>query len=880
MIATASQLQAPQDLPVRLTDSNHIHEENITIHVKAFERSGRTFYDCSAESQQCCLAGFTEDEVVEFVQGECDKIFEKHGWIYTGLKRLPPPADPSCQQWQSRGLPGEPSGHQDTRDTTRTYEPNHDQAKQRRLDKQPGPQSDTSAAHGASPSPDIPPTRCASPRTSAQPNSALPGPLPDTADDSVTLFAQEYVGKVIRGLKRLLKTREKLEQVTGFNLGECLSELRQAEDEDLEKLENVLTVYQSQSASGKFLAEFYTQYAVIRRRFLDPKHSETGDKQKELGLMRKESMWEVTSAVVNRLVPYWGVCASLIYNALTETKFKGSNLYRGVQGARGRGISADRLTKVIDAIVRLLLATDIQITIREATPVVNPAFFLTLVSRKAYVDVCKSVKLDSIADLDLQAKIDGLADELLGVQINAGQIPLSELLEKEVGTATKRTLEKKKKKGLLGIHFLPKDGNSEDPSHSIIEESRTTLERVAIHDRPRFTAVNVAAPGGAHPESGRPGKHQSNDDHSDDRLSESQLDDDQADDDHHPSSLPSLPQRHRRASNDTQLRSVSDLSSEHQSDGDHFDDPYDEAESYDEDESDDDLSEDDQSTSHNNGSSEDQSHENHCGHSSEDQFDEEIAEDRSHSGRESMLKQKASHRRVDSTETAAPEQPRKRQRRQDSRRTPHAEGSSLTLPSLATGSGAGVAYVQEALQYSAAEYAALPPQSERTARSRFDALVIAALSDNSLGSLDPRLLLGPSVSVTSVQSTSPAHALATAAEPQAITSLGHSPPFTLAPDYSVRDRLGSPAAEQRGDIGELLQPQLQFDAPNFGLGDDEQHSYFGEVMLSQPVDDFLGIPPDASEIGQFEHSSFDFVLQGTGIDPLFDMSFSSPESSL
>ena len=329
-------------------------------------------------------------------------------------------------------------------------------------------------------------------------------------------------------------------------------------------------------------------------------------------------------------------------------------------------------------------------------------------------------------------------------------------------------------------------------------------------------------------------------------------------------SLLPLPQRNLNknggASADTQppsgaakSRSVSDLSSE---DG-QFDDDHSDENQLDDDQPDNGHSDDDGSDgdepddghSDDNRCDEDQFHENQSGRSSEDQFYEQTAEDPCHSERERVLGEKASRQEVGPTETAA--QPRKR-RRQDSRRGSHAEGSHFTLPSphrLTNGAVAGGAHVQETPQPSNAEQASLLPETEQAVHhqfvSPFEALVAAAALDNSsYGAVDPNLLLEPPLNETSAQSASLVH------------------------------------AEQRGDIGELLQPQLQFDTPNFGLGDNEQHSYFGEVMLSQPLDDFLGIPPDASEIGQFEHSSFDFVLQGTGIDPLFDMSFSSPESSL
>ena len=55
--------------------------------------------------------------------------------------------------------------------------------------------------------------------------------------------------------------------------------------------------------------------------------------------MRKESLWIITSAVVNRLFPYWGAPASLVYNALrgmnddeSEAEYMLTRYRNGIQG--------------------------------------------------------------------------------------------------------------------------------------------------------------------------------------------------------------------------------------------------------------------------------------------------------------------------------------------------------------------------------------------------------------------------------------------------------------------------------------------------------------------------------------------------------------------
>ncbi|KAK4171582.1 hypothetical protein QBC36DRAFT_199026 [Triangularia setosa] len=291
------------------------------------------------------------------------------------------------------------------------------------------------------------------------PPSALPEPPPN---NDIANFATEFFEKVLRGLKNIQSNRS---QVTPLGLGEQLLELRQNAKADTMELERVLQNYQSKSCSDKWLAGFYARYSAVRRRFLDPRHSETGDTQKERNELKREVIWEVTSAVVNRLEPYWGVCASLIYNALKETRFKGCNLYK-----KGGGIGSNRLNEIINAIVGLFLAADIKVNVDNDTPVVNPAFFLTLVSydvkyvisinssttltNSRYADICRSIKLDNFAELQLDENIDGLEGNISELEIYSGQIRLSVLLGKEVGEKLGRTW-KRSGNGLTTIHFRP-----------------------------------------------------------------------------------------------------------------------------------------------------------------------------------------------------------------------------------------------------------------------------------------------------------------------------------------------------------------------------------------------------------------------------------------
>ncbi len=73
-----------------------------------------------------------------------------------------------------------------------------------------------------------------------------------------------------------------------------------------------------------------------------------------------------------------------------------------------------------------------------------------------------SIELDNFADFEIGNEIHKLADGLARLEINAGQIPLSKLLDKEISVKAGRTLETARE-GVLNIHLPPtkEDGDSQ-----------------------------------------------------------------------------------------------------------------------------------------------------------------------------------------------------------------------------------------------------------------------------------------------------------------------------------------------------------------------------------------------------------------------------------
>jgi hypothetical protein len=79
-----------------------------------------------------------------------------------------------------------------------------------------------------------------------------------------------------------------------------------------------------------------------------------------------------------------------------------------------------------------------------------------------YEEVCRSIKLDRFANLDLQAEINKYVASLPNLAINAGQIPYSTLLQKEGGTGTWVELEDSG--SLWTVRLLPREPQGGDLS--------------------------------------------------------------------------------------------------------------------------------------------------------------------------------------------------------------------------------------------------------------------------------------------------------------------------------------------------------------------------------------------------------------------------------
>lgn len=121
-----------------------------------------------------------------------------------------------------------------------------------------------------------------------------------------------------KGLKKL-ETQSPGSQIQYdlANIGrELLMHRSIAKEKGTMGIENILTHVVANTGPQAWLADMYSRYMSLQRRQVDPIHSQTGDIYQERNVKNKERMCQVTSAVVNGLVPYWGVYSSLIYNAL------------------------------------------------------------------------------------------------------------------------------------------------------------------------------------------------------------------------------------------------------------------------------------------------------------------------------------------------------------------------------------------------------------------------------------------------------------------------------------------------------------------------------------------------------------------------------------
>jgi hypothetical protein len=196
-----------------------------------------------------------------------------------------------CQQYPPSGELSDDQGGSDT--AARTLEPDRDRTKRRRTEKS-----------SRNPPPDTAPCEL---------------PDEDASSDPIANFAQQYYDKVLRGITSLHKIRK---HTSIGDLGQQLVELRGTGEKDKsgKALEELLDKYGSSSQSNTWLANLYSLYAGIQRRSVDKTHSETGNSDKEQGLLKKEAMCLVTSEVVNNLQKSWGASASLIYNALRGTR--------------------------------------------------------------------------------------------------------------------------------------------------------------------------------------------------------------------------------------------------------------------------------------------------------------------------------------------------------------------------------------------------------------------------------------------------------------------------------------------------------------------------------------------------------------------------------
>ncbi|KAI0163860.1 hypothetical protein GGR57DRAFT_497946 [Xylariaceae sp. FL1272] len=239
-------------------------------------------------------------------------------------------------------------------------------------------------------------------------------------------FAQLFAGKIQKGLQKVQNPSQRIHRSTA-DLGAELSKRRQdVKDEGTESLEAYLNEVGRNTPDTAWLATFYARYLGYQRRSLDPAHSQSGDLYVEQSIKGKEKICMVMAQVVDRLYPYWGVCSSLVFNALRETRFKASRLEKATKKELGA---------VVDLIVGLFLQMDINLTISKTTPIINPAFFLGLFLDQPYSEICKDIGLERYSDLDLQKEIDASTGRLGQLGLECGQFSLSTLIEKSGATA-------------------------------------------------------------------------------------------------------------------------------------------------------------------------------------------------------------------------------------------------------------------------------------------------------------------------------------------------------------------------------------------------------------------------------------------------------------
>ncbi|RYP34276.1 hypothetical protein DL768_011066 [Monosporascus sp. mg162] len=365
---------------VEQKDGDVNHEEKVVVLAAPFYRpgSGRTFFECRTESLPCCKAT-SEDRVKHEIQRKCDSLFQVGGWleIEPKCRRL----DNDCNKDYDETPPGEQvtsEDHNETPLSERVANEDHDEA--------PLSEHVTSKGHDA--------TSLSEYVTSEDHDETpLSGHIANKDHDEAPLgeqvagkgcempitpaeeYAGKYVTKVKKGLLKLGKASSKGGcKPSSYDVDGLLKCRQNAEaDDDYQELENHLERMAISLKSEQWLADFYWRYMVFRRRRLDPAHSVTGDLAQERYVKDKETMCKVTSAVINRLETYWGVCANLIFNALRETKFKASFLNR---------VGKDQQDALIDSIVTLLLKIELEIKIPSDLLVINPAFFISVVTGK------------------------------------------------------------------------------------------------------------------------------------------------------------------------------------------------------------------------------------------------------------------------------------------------------------------------------------------------------------------------------------------------------------------------------------------------------------------------------------------------------------------
>ncbi|CAH0054801.1 unnamed protein product [Clonostachys solani] len=202
------------------------------------------------------------------------------------------------------------------------------------------------------------------------------------------------------------------------------------EKDDGKLVEKLLEAAKKVPASIGWQLSFHRLFVLYRRRKFEPRHLETGSQGREKPLKKKESLCEFLGCIVNQLESKWGICASLVFNILEETKFKASMLrdMRRTARIRAANLITDELLKID------------QIVLWQGTQVLNPVFFISSVMGIPPYIAFENIGIGNLSKYDIQKPIECNQKHLSELGLYCGKIHLCTLLQ--VGSFKERQAPK------------------------------------------------------------------------------------------------------------------------------------------------------------------------------------------------------------------------------------------------------------------------------------------------------------------------------------------------------------------------------------------------------------------------------------------------------